>query len=245
MRAFIESWWLGVLRLGFGLLGLATVFILMVDRWDAPGFRVANYFSFFTIQSNLLAAAMLLYGAARIWRPETLPRRDALRGAVLIYLSLTGIVYGVLLSGDDEALQTALPWANNVLHRIIPLVMVADWLLDRPRTVLTWRQARWWLVYPLAYVVYSLIRGPIVDWYPYPFLDPNESGGYLGVAAYCVGITIGVLLASWVILWSSRRWAAAPGTPSASAGATPPPAPAAAPPARRRRRAQARRARRR
>lgn len=233
MRAFFERYWLGIVRLGFGLLGLATVFILMADRWDAPGFKVSNYFSFFTIQSNLLAAAMLLYGAARVWRPAALPRRDNLRGAVVLYLSMTGIVYGLLLSGYQEALQTTVPWADNVLHRIIPLVMVADWLLDKPRDSLTWRQARWWLVYPLAFVAYSLIRGPIVDWYPYPFLDPDESGGYLGVAAYCVGITLGVLLGAWVILWSSRRWNAQPTRPQPT---TRPAAAAAARPARRRRR---------
>jgi hypothetical protein len=55
------------------------------------------------------------------------------------------------------------------------------------------------LIYPMLYLVYSLIRGPIVDWYRYPFLDPDEAGGYLGVALYSVGITVGIGLFSWII----------------------------------------------
>jgi hypothetical protein len=63
------------------------------------------------------------------------------------------------------------------------------------------------MAYPLAYLAYSLIRGPIVDWYPYPFLDPDEVGGYAGVAAYCVAIAAGVLGFIWLIVTlGNRTW---------------------------------------
>ena len=58
---------------------------------------------------------------------------------------------------------------------------------------------------PAAYLVYSLIRGPIVDWYPYPFLNPDEVGGYGGVAAYAVGIAALAALGTWVIVWIGHR----------------------------------------
>jgi hypothetical protein len=44
----------------------------------------------------------------------------------------------------------------------------------------------------VIYCAYSLIRGPIVHWRPYPFLDPDEAGGYLGLFA-------------WIVDWASRR----------------------------------------
>ena len=205
MSRLLTRYWLAIFRLVFGILGVATVFILMVNRWDAESFRVSNYFSFFTIQSNLMAAAILIYGAVRVIKPDALSRRDILRGAIMLYMAMTGIVYGLLLSGYQEALQTTVAWADTVLHKIIPLVMVIDWLVDPPAHRITWRQARWWIVYPVAYLIYSLIRGPIVDWYPYPFVDPDESGGYLGVAANSVGISLGVLLAIWLVIWASKR----------------------------------------
>lgn len=192
-----------ILRIAAFLLVVAAV-TTQIDRLrDDDAFRPVNFFSFFTIQSNLLAAGTLLYGAVRLARDDTLPRFDAWRGASVLYLSLTGIVYGVLLAGYQEELQTTLPWVDTVLHRIIPLAMVADWLLDSPRERIGWREARWWLLFPVAFVVYSLIRGPLVDWYPYPFLDPRNAGGYAAVALYCLGIAAGVLAATWVLVRTS------------------------------------------
>ncbi|MGA8046237.1 MAG: Pr6Pr family membrane protein, partial [Dermatophilaceae bacterium] len=70
---------------------------------------------------------------------------------------------------------TAVPWDNTVLHYIVPVAMLVDYLLDRPRRRLSFRASLLWLIYPLAYAGYSLIRGAIVDWYPYPFLDPGTN----------------------------------------------------------------------
>jgi hypothetical protein len=80
------------------------------------------------------------------------------------------------------------------LHRIFPIVVLIDWTLRPPRHLLTYQQALIWMVVPLGYLVYSLIRGPLVEWYPYPFLDPRRPGGYLLVAAYGVAIAIGFFL---------------------------------------------------
>ena len=194
-----------LLRVGAATLVATAVAVQLNHLNDQGNFRPANFFSFFTIQSNLLAAGVLLYGAARLGLNPDLPRLDALRAAALLYLSLTGIVYGVLLAGYQEELQLTLPWVDTVLHRVLPLVMVADWLIQPPSTRLGWRQARWWLAYPVAFVAYTLIRGPIVDWYPYPFLDPRNDGGYVAVAGYVVAIAVGVLAAVWLLLWTMTR----------------------------------------
>ncbi len=50
------------------------------------------------------------------------------------------------------------------------------------------------------YLVYTLARGPIVGWYPYPFLDPAHAGGYVGVALYCVGILGGLFAVSFLLM---------------------------------------------
>jgi len=174
-------------------------------RANNPGFSPGNFWSFFTIQSNLIAAFVLLLA---VWKADDLRRSttfDLIRGAAVVYLSTTGVVYGLLLSGYQEALQTTLPWVDTLLHRIMPIVMVADWLIDPPHRHIALRDAVWWLLFPFAYMVYSLIRGPIVDWYPYPFLDPNNAGGYGAVALYGVGIAITVGVFAWLVVLLSRR----------------------------------------
>lgn len=94
----------------------------------------------------------------------------------------TGIVYMLLLSGLEESPQTPTPWVNTVLHYVVPVYALVDWRWDPPRPPVPFRRGLLWLLFPLAYAVYSLVRGPIVDWYPYPFLDPdNENQGYGGV----------------------------------------------------------------
>jgi hypothetical protein len=100
---------------------------------------------------------------------------------------VTCIVFTLLLSNTD--VDTAIPWVNTVVHQLIPLVVVVDWLLDPPPFRLTIRQGLLWLSYPAAWIVYILIRGSIVNLYPYPFLNPTN-GGYGTVAAYCVAILV-------------------------------------------------------
>ncbi len=97
-----------------------------------PGARPANFFSFFTIQSNLVAAVALLVVGLRASRPRSL-RLEALRGASTLYMAITGVVFAVLLSNIQEDLQLTLPWVNTVLHQVMPIVLVLDWLLDPPR----------------------------------------------------------------------------------------------------------------
>ena len=208
--------WIRVYRIFFALLTVAMIAYQIRESQGSGTLNVANFFSFFTIQSNILAAVVLLIGGSSlrfVQRPTT--GWEMIRGAALIYMATTGVVYGLLLADVDVQTNGLV---NDVLHRIIPIVMVADFLLQPFRHRITYRQALVWTIYPLVYLAYSLIRGPIVDWYPYPFLNPDKSGGYPGVAAYSVGILIFFLVATWVILavaeWRRAKRASSPALPA-------------------------------
>jgi hypothetical protein len=101
---------------------------------------------------------------------------------------ITGIVYAVLLANAEVGLTTA--WINDTLHRVIPLAMLADWAAFAPWARASYRAALGWLVVPLAYFAYSLLRGAVVHWYPYPFLNPTHAGGYGRVAGYAVVLAV-------------------------------------------------------
>jgi hypothetical protein len=77
----------------------------------------------------------------------------------------------------------------------MPLVMLADWLITPPAARLRMRQGVLWLSFPLVWIVYTIIRGAIVNLYPYPFLNP-ANGGYASVAVYCVAILLAMLVVS-------------------------------------------------
>jgi hypothetical protein len=91
-----------------------------------------------------------------------------------------------------------------VLHKLFPVVIVVDWLVDPPAARLSGRDALAWLVYPLVWVLLTLVRGAADTWYPYPFLDP-ANGGYGSIAVTAVAITIAFLgiAAAWI--WLGNR----------------------------------------
>jgi hypothetical protein len=102
--------------------------------------------------------------------------------------------------------QLGLVWVDIVLHKIFPIVVVADWILDppTPATRLSVRDGLLWLVFPIAWVIVTLARGAVDGWYPYPFLDP-ANGGYGQVAITAVAITIGFLIVSGITLALGNR----------------------------------------
>lgn len=192
------------LRVCLGALGLAAVISQLSIQID-DGAPVWNFLSFFTIESNIVAALVLL-GTGLL----PLSRRpgwwDGLRGAATLYMVTTGIVYNTLLLDVDVGNLAS--WVNNVLHRVMPLVILADWLLAPPRERISRRTSLLWLVFPILYCIYSLIRGPFVDFYPYPFLDPRLDGGYGRVAIFVVVLALVIALLALVVAWVGNRLSA-------------------------------------
>ena len=181
-----------IYRALFAILTLVAIGVQMGTLAGHAVLNPVNYFSYFTIDSNLIAVSVLLVSAAW-WNEAVSPRLDLVRGAAVVYMSVTGIVFTLLLSNTD--VDTAIPWVNTVVHELMPLVMVADWLLNPSAERLTLRQGVLWLSFPLLWIVYTLIRGAIVDHYPYPFVNP-ANGGYASVTAYCVAILVAMLAVS-------------------------------------------------
>ncbi len=191
-------------RLAFGLLGLSAVVTEVAVLIGQERFVPANFFSFFTIESNIFAAGVLLYMTlgARKWPYAHI---GFVRGAATLYMVITGIVFSVLLAGLDPGVLTAVPWDNTVLHYIMPIVMLVDWLLDPPRQYFGPKHVLLLLVYPMVYVAYSLVRGGLVGWYPYPFLNVEQSG-WENVGATVVGISaLSITLATALIAYSRYK----------------------------------------
>lgn len=205
--------WYQYLRVGFGLLTLAAIVAQLWIGVTENDARASNFFSFFTIESNLLTVVVLLAGAWLALRgQETAPGWELFRGAVTAYMTTTFIVFAALLSGLPDNLDLTEPWVNFVLHQLMPIVIVLDWVVSPPRNRLTVRQALVWMLFPLAYSVYSLVRGPVVEWYPYPFLNPDSVGGYGGVLAYSIGIAVLFMGITWCLVTmgnKAREWWAA------------------------------------
>jgi hypothetical protein len=182
-------------RAGFALLVLAAVVYQAATMAGADTFDPTRFFLFFTILSNVFGATLFLVLASRPRSSHT-PWLDFLRGASVVYLTITFIVVIWLLSGAD--LQVAIPWVDFVVHKIFPVVVVVDWLIDPPRSRIPFSRALLWLTYPLVWVVVTLVRGAVDGWYPYPFLNP-ANGGFGTVAFYVAAILVAFVAVSALV----------------------------------------------
>jgi len=191
------------LRLALAGAGVVAITYQFADRDGDPGFSATNFFSFFTIQSNLVGI-VVLGATAIVARESRTPLFEAIRGAATLYMAITGAVFALFLSGLQESLQTAIPWVDFIVHRLLPLVLVLDWLADPPRHRIPLRVAAAWLLYPAAYFVYTLIRGASVDWYPYPFVDVSELG-YSGVLLRSAFLLVGMAVAAAAVAAVGNR----------------------------------------
>ncbi|WP_051178874.1 Pr6Pr family membrane protein [Nocardia concava] len=171
------------------------------------GGTIANFFSYFTIQSNVIIIAVWL-GVA-LFDPQG-RRWQLIRCAATLYIVITGVVYALLL--QNIAVGIAYPWTNDTLHRVAPLVAFVDWLLVPAALGISARLIGALLAYPIVYGVYTLIRGPIVDWYPYPFIDPRSQGyGSMAIGLVVLVIAFVILAVAIISLgelasrWRERR----------------------------------------
>lgn len=195
---------LAVLRLALVALQVAAVLVLLSTSTD-----VGHFFSYFTIESNILSAVTLTVTAVLLLRGSGTTSRTLTlwRGLATFAMAVTGIIYAVLLSGID--VQTGGDWKNVVVHYLMPVVLLVDWLIT-PRARVTLLAAARWLAFPLLYFVYSMVRGPLVDWYPYPFMDARiHSTGGIAVTFVVLAVLMALLVAVLAALPSpGTRWGA-------------------------------------
>ncbi|WP_246595825.1 Pr6Pr family membrane protein [Actinoplanes auranticolor] len=190
---------------------------------------VTGLLPFFTIQSNV---AYGVFAAWAAFRGRDTPA--ALKGAVTLYVAITGLVYHLVLTNPASGFAVGpvdrdVPEAigNQLLHTVVPLLAVLDWLLFDERGRFRWRHALYWLAFPLGYLAFALIRGLVVDRYPYPFIDVGDLG-YDGVSISSAGFAaafwiLGLLFVA-IDHWSGRllrRRRPAATTREAEGGETP------------------------
>lgn len=186
----------GVARVWFGLTAVLVIVALAVQipitaateggLYDEPAARVANLFTFFTILTNLVVAVTSGWLALAPSTTTTLLR--VLRLCAILGIAVTGVVYHTLLAGLRH-LEGAEWVTDQVFHTVVPIVTVLGWILFGPRGLVDRRVVVLSMIYPLAWLVFALVRGAVISWYPYPFLDVGLHG-YGVVALNCVGITL-------------------------------------------------------
>lgn len=199
-------------------LRFATAFALILsivwqvtDRILNNLFRPGEYFAYFTIQSSLVAAVVLTVTAIRAFQNKQDTKTLTLsRLSVSTYAIVVAIVYNTLLrgtpvlSGDPDYGYNWPVAPNEILHVWAPLLILLDFALTITTTKLKFKQIFWALLFPLAWLIFTIIRGLNTDWWAYWFLNPNEKGGVNGVITFVLAIVVFMLVSASVSLLLNR-----------------------------------------
>jgi len=166
------------------------------------GTRLVRFCSYLTIWFNVMVAATSAVLAANAEQSSGRVFR-ALRLNALVLAVGGGVVHWFLLRPLLD-LDGADLLADKLLHIVVPLLCLLGWLVFGPRGLITPRDLGAFLVVPVGWLVYTLVRGAVVDWYPYPFIDVGEHG--LGtVLLTCLGISALMLALACGAMWLDRR----------------------------------------
>lgn len=192
-----------------GLFALVAQLILAIQgarvlvEVDPPSLpeRLIRLVGYFTIQANI-AVTVTAFTLLRD------PERDGrwwrvVRVAAVVGITITGIVHWFFL----RPLLDLSGWSylcDKLLHVVVPLLAVVGWLLFGPRPRVALRDWLLALIWPAAWLAYTLVRGSVTGFYPYPFLNVSELGA-AAVAVASVAITALFVLVSLVLWLGDRR----------------------------------------
>ncbi|WP_210505265.1 Pr6Pr family membrane protein [Naasia sp. SYSU D00057] len=184
--------WRTVVGLARLLAAAAGVIALIARFVYGLGFRSfvsTDFFGYLTMQSNIaLVAVNVAAGVLALRGREETPRFSALRCSVTCFVIVAGVVFGVLASQAPAlGYRLDVPWSDQVLHFFLPTFTLIDWLVSPGRQRVRWRTLALIVGYPIVWGILTIVRGRIVGWYPYFFLDPAQAGYPASFLLYSAG----------------------------------------------------------
>ena len=186
-----------------GWVGLAIQqYLIFYSRWESGASLMGgliNFFSFFTVLTNTLAAVVLSYALVR--RPSAAQRfflAPAVSSGIAVSIVVVGVAYNLLLRHlwQPEGFQFI---ADELLHDVMPVLFALYWWRCVPKGQLRLTHIGLWVIYPLVYFGYALLRGDLLGQYQYPFIDVSTLG-YPQVFVNAGGILAGFVLIALLVV---------------------------------------------
>ena len=178
---------------------IAQFYINIHSGLAAPSEIIVRYFSYFTITTNLLVAiACTSLFINPLLGPGYFFSQQGTLTAITVYILIVGIIYNLILRSlwNPQGLQWVV---DELLHSAIPLLFFGFWIIFAPKDELLWKDIWSWLIYPIVYMLFILIRGSTSNFYPYPFINIKVLG-LNKVLANSMGIALAFILVSLLMV---------------------------------------------
>lgn len=190
-----------------GWTGLAIQqYLIFYSRWEAGASLLGgliNFFSFFTVLTNTLVVVVLSYALVK---RESAAKRfflaPTVSSAIATSIVVVSLAYNLLLRHlwSPTGFQFI---ADELLHDVMPVLFVIYWWRCMPKGTLRFKHIGGWVIYPLVYFGYVLLRGHLLGQYQYPFIDV-DSLGYPQVFVNAGGILAGFVLIALAVVGLDR-----------------------------------------
>ena len=163
---------------------------LFQDSGESAIGRLSDLAMYFTEWSNVLVAVVFALLAVRTAGRGRLMR--VLLFDALLMIIVTGVVYNAILAPSGPPRHGWDLLATTFAHTIAPLLAVVTWAAVGPRGWIERRLIPSALVIPIIWVVLTLIRGAIIDAYPYGFINVVHLGYPLALLNVLVILILGI-----------------------------------------------------
>jgi hypothetical protein len=166
----------GAARFIFALVELVSLVARYIWGLDTASFAPGNFFAYLTIQSNIAFLVVCVVGGiVAVKSTADPPWLTNLHAVVLSWILVAGIVFAILVQqAGKRGFRLEVPWSDQVLHFWLPACALLEWIISRGRGRSQWRMISLTVGYPVIWGGITLVRGAVVGWYPYFFLDPDQ-----------------------------------------------------------------------
>jgi hypothetical protein len=166
----------GCARLVFAVVCLVSLVSRFIWGLGTSTFTAGNFFAYLTMQSNIAFLVVCVVGGLVAVRSGSDPPwLTNLHAVVLSWTLVAGVVFAILVQqAGERSFHIDVPWSDQVLHFWLPAFALLEWIVAPGRGRAQWRILYLVLGYPVVWGVITLIRGAVVGWYPYFFLDPSQ-----------------------------------------------------------------------
>lgn len=184
------------------LMLILQLYLQIANRTTSVTEAIIRFFSYFTILTNLLVAISFTSLMFRKSRWHSFFYKSNVLTAVTVYILIVGLVYNLVLRSqwNPQGLQLIV---DNGLHTITPLLALIYWFFYVSVKNTRWQQIPRWLLYPILYLVFVIIRGVFSNFYPYFFIDISKLG-YATALQNAGFVTAAFLIVSVVLLWIGK-----------------------------------------
>ena len=195
MSKTMYNYSLAALRLAIGIGLIGSVIWQVTDRIANGIFRPFEYFAYFSIVTAIVAGLFFITtGFGLLLKIEDTKWVEIARLSLAVALIVVGVVYHALLADvandvrDGDYVWPVLP--NEIIHTYAPILAAIEYLISIKAFRIRLRAFFWVAVFPLTWLVLSIIRGTATNWWPYWFINPNGEAGLGGMLTYIAAITV-------------------------------------------------------